>query len=97
MYGARSNAALRSLFRTDNALEGGNAGFDCRSGEEIKCHACLGESDTEPGFNVGGGVEYFTSRTVSIKGEGRYHAIGKVRTGQDPSGFVFTGGLKKYW
>ena len=42
-------------------------------------------------------MEYFTSRTVSIKGEGRYHVIGKVRTGQDPSGFVFTGGLKKYW
>lgn len=57
----------------------------------------FGESDTEPGFNVGGGVEYFTSRTVSIKGEGRYHMIGKVRTGQDPSGFVFTAGLKKYW
>jgi hypothetical protein len=57
----------------------------------------FGESDTEPGFNVGGGVEYFTGRTVSIKGEGRYHVIGKVRTGQNPSGFVFTGGLKKYW
>jgi len=57
----------------------------------------FGESDTEPGFNAGGGVEYFTGRTVSIKGEGRYHVVGKTRGGQDPSGFVFTGGLKKYW
>jgi hypothetical protein len=32
-----------------------------------------------------------------LKGEGRYHVIGKTRAGQDPSGLVFTGGLKKYW
>lgn len=57
----------------------------------------FGQSDTEPGFNVGGGVEYFTARTVALKGEGRYHVIGDTRTGQDPSGRVFTGGLKKYW
>ena len=57
----------------------------------------IGESETKPGFNVGGGVEYFTGRTVSLKGEARYHAIGNTRGGQDPSGFVFTGGLKKYW
>lgn len=57
----------------------------------------FGESETKPGFNVGGGVEYFTSRTVSLKGEARYHMIGNTRTGLDPSGFVLTGGLKKYW
>jgi opacity protein-like surface antigen len=57
----------------------------------------FGESDTEPGFNLGGGIEYFTSRTVSLKGEARYHVIGNTRGGQDPSGMVFTGGLKKYW
>ena len=57
----------------------------------------LGESETKPGFNLGGGVEYFTGRTVSLKGEARYHVIGKTRGGQDPSGLVFTGGIKKYW
>ena len=49
------------------------------------------------GFNVGGGAEYFTGRTVSLKGEARYHIIGRAAGGQDPSGLVFTGGLKKYW
>jgi Outer membrane protein beta-barrel domain len=57
----------------------------------------FGESETKPGFNVGGGVEYFTSRTVSFKGEAGYHKVGETHTGLDPSGFVFTGGLKKYW
>jgi outer membrane protein with beta-barrel domain len=57
----------------------------------------FGDTETKAGFNLGGGVEYFTSRTVSLKGEARYHAIGNTRTGQDPSGLVFTGGLKKYW
>jgi len=57
----------------------------------------FGSSETKAGFNVGGGVEYFTSRTVSLKGEGRYHMIGKTAAGQDPSGFVLTAGLKKYW
>jgi opacity protein-like surface antigen len=57
----------------------------------------LGQSETKPGVNVGGGVEYFTGRTVSLKGEARYHAIGHTRAGEDPSGLVLTGGLKKYW
>jgi opacity protein-like surface antigen len=57
----------------------------------------FGDAETKAGFNVGGGVEYFTGRTVSIKGEARYHVIGNSRSGLDPSGFVFTGGLKKYW
>ncbi len=57
----------------------------------------LGTRETKPGMNVGGGVEYFTGRTVSLKGEARYHVIGKTRNGDDPSGLVFTGGLKKYW
>jgi opacity protein-like surface antigen len=56
----------------------------------------LGESQTKPGFNLGGGIEYFTGRTVSVKGEARYHVIGNT-AGLDPSGLVVTGGLKKYW
>ena len=57
----------------------------------------FGDTETKPGFNVGGGIEYFTGRTVSLKGEARYHAIGNTRAGTDPSGLVVTGGLKKYW
>ena len=57
----------------------------------------IGDSETKLGFNFGGGVEYFTGRTVSLKGEARYHVIDDMRSGQDPSGIVFTGGLKKYW
>jgi opacity protein-like surface antigen len=57
----------------------------------------IGDSETKAGFNVGGGVEYFTGRTVSLKGEARYHMIDNMRSGQDPSGLVVTGGLKKYW
>ena len=57
----------------------------------------IGDTETKPGVNVGGGIEYFTGRTVSLKGEARYHVIGNTRSGHDPSGLVFTGGLKKYW
>lgn len=57
----------------------------------------FGASETKAGFNVGGGLEYFTGRTVALKGEARYHIIGRTAGGQDPSGLVFTAGLKKYW
>jgi opacity protein-like surface antigen len=57
----------------------------------------FGDTETKLGFNVGGGIEYFTGRTVSLKGEARYHMIDDMRSGTDPSGLVFTGGLKKYW
>ena len=57
----------------------------------------FGDTETKPGVNVGGGIEYFTGRTVSVKGEARYHAIANMRNGQDPSGLVLTAGLKKYW
>jgi Outer membrane protein beta-barrel domain len=56
----------------------------------------LGETDATFGLNAGGGVEYFFTRNATIKGEGRYHAINDSR-GQDPSGLVFTIGLKTYF
>jgi hypothetical protein len=56
----------------------------------------LGESGTSPGVNLGGGIEYFFTRTAAFKGEGRYHAIGKYR-GVDLSGPRFTIGLKTYF
>jgi hypothetical protein len=57
----------------------------------------FGETTTEPGMNVGAGMEYFLSRTVSFKGEGRYHWIGTPINGPDVSGWAITGGLKKYY
>jgi opacity protein-like surface antigen len=52
--------------------------------------------DTRFGLNTGGGVEYLLTRTVAIKGEGRYHAINDAR-GEQPSGIAFTAGLKTYF
>ncbi len=57
----------------------------------------FGDSETKLGMNVGGGIEYFTGRTVALKGEARYHIVPNVRGGQDPSGLALTMGLKKYF
>jgi len=59
------------------------------------------DSDTNGGFNFGGGVEYFIDRRTTITGEVLYHAVGDVRT----SGLAFAegsfwslmGGLKAYF
>jgi outer membrane protein W len=56
----------------------------------------VGDSETKFGLNVGGGVEYFLHRPVTLKAEGRYHAINDFR-GIEPSGLVFTAGLKTYF
>jgi outer membrane protein with beta-barrel domain len=56
----------------------------------------IADWDTQPGFGAGGGVEYFFTRTTSFKGEGRYQAV--RNTGRvDPSGMVFTAGVKTYF
>jgi opacity protein-like surface antigen len=57
----------------------------------------FGESETQPGVNLGGGLEYFFRPRLSVTGEGRFHAIADTRTGQDPSGFALTVGFKRYW
>ena len=58
----------------------------------------VGDSETRPGFNLGAGVEYFTTRTVTIKGEAFYHAVSR---GDDfptsPSGLALMAGIKKYF
>ena len=56
----------------------------------------VGDAENKLGLNVGGGVEYFMHRTVSLKGEGRYHAIQDL-PGIDPSGLVLSVGLKTYF
>jgi opacity protein-like surface antigen len=56
----------------------------------------FGDTETKAGLNAGGGIEYFLNRTVTLKGEARYHSIANV-AGRDPSGFAITGGLKTYF
>ena len=56
----------------------------------------LGGTETRFGLNTGGGIEYFFNRTLVLKGEGRYHAVGNV-DGLDPSGIALTMGLKTYF
>jgi hypothetical protein len=56
----------------------------------------LGDSATEFGANLGGGLEYFLNRSFALKGEGRYHSVadfGRV----DPSGVALTIGVKSYF
>jgi opacity protein-like surface antigen len=52
--------------------------------------------ETRFGFNTGGGIEYFVTRRLALKGEGRYHAVPDVR-GEEPSGTALTLGLKTFF
>lgn len=59
----------------------------------------LADSESKLGGVLLGGIEMFTSNTVSIKGEVSYHLISNVDNfGPDnPDGFKITLGLKKYF
>lgn len=56
----------------------------------------IGDAETKLGGNLFGGIEYFTSPTLSIKGEARYHVISDAG-GFDPDGLALTIGVKKYF
>jgi opacity protein-like surface antigen len=56
----------------------------------------FGDSQTKFGGTIFGGVEYFTSRTFSVRGEARYHAVMKA-SGYDPSGLALSVGVKTYF
>jgi hypothetical protein len=56
----------------------------------------FGDSETKFGGTILGGVEFFTSPTVSLKGEARYHIVSKVN-GFNPSGLSLTFGVKSYF
>jgi len=56
----------------------------------------VGESQNKLGGTIFGGAEFFTSKSLSVKGEARYHVISKVG-GYDPSGLALTVGLKSYF
>lgn len=56
----------------------------------------VGDRQTKLGGNVFGGIEFFTSKTFSVKGEARYHIVSKAN-GYDPSGLELTVGVKSYF
>jgi hypothetical protein len=59
----------------------------------------LGDSETKLGGVLFGGVEYFTSRTLAIKGEARYHIVGDIDElgGLNPGGLSLSIGVKTYF
>jgi hypothetical protein len=57
----------------------------------------VGDSDTQPGARILGGIEYFPDDKFSIKGEARYDFIGDTRGSVNPSGFSLSIGVKKYF
>lgn len=58
-------------------------------------------SDTKPGVNFGGGVEFFFDRRTTVTGELLYHKVGAfdspLATFQDGSFWRFGVGLKRYF
>jgi hypothetical protein len=56
----------------------------------------LGSSATKLGGTLLAGAEFFTSKTVSIKGEASYHVVMKSGA-YDPSGLLLTIGVKSYF
>ncbi|MEW5983391.1 MAG: outer membrane beta-barrel protein [Acidobacteriota bacterium] len=49
------------------------------------------------GMNFGGGVEHFSTPSVTIKVEGVYHWVAENHPRGEPRGFALTAGLKKYF
>jgi len=62
--------------------------------------AALGGSDTKPGFDLGGGIEFFFHRHATMTGELTYHKIGAfsspLTTFNDGSFWRFGIGAKVY-
>jgi opacity protein-like surface antigen len=56
----------------------------------------LGDAETKLGATLFGGVELFTSNTVSFKAEAKYHLIDNPGT-YNPDGLALTVGIKKYF
>lgn len=56
----------------------------------------VGDSHNELGVSLFGGFEYFTSRTVAVKGEARFQIVGADAI-PDMHGLTLSIGLKKYF
>ena len=57
----------------------------------------VGDGDSKLGGNIFGGVEFFTSNTLSVKAEARYHLVENINGFINPDGLALTIGLKKYF
>lgn len=55
-----------------------------------------GDSESKLGGTVFGGLEFFTTRSVSVKAEARYHLISDLDS-LNPDGLALTIGIKKYF
>lgn len=56
----------------------------------------VGDSESKLGGTLFGGAEFFTSPTMSVKAEARYHLV-KDAFGMNPDGLALTVGVKKYF
>jgi opacity protein-like surface antigen len=56
----------------------------------------FGDQETKLGVSVLGGAEFFTSNTMAVKAEAKYHFIDDIG-GFNPNGLSLTVGLKKYF
>jgi hypothetical protein len=57
----------------------------------------FGESDNKPGLTFGAGIDYFITRTATLKFEGRYDWVAVDDGRPDPSGISLTVGVKKFF
>jgi hypothetical protein len=55
-----------------------------------------GDSESKLGGTLFGGAEFFTSRTMSVKAEARYHLVQNIGA-FNPDGLALTIGVKKYF
>lgn len=55
------------------------------------------EGETRGGLNFGGGIEFFTSRMTTVKGEVRWDVVSHPPDLPDATGFTATIGLKRYF
>jgi opacity protein-like surface antigen len=57
----------------------------------------FGDSETKGGLTFGAGIDYFVTRTATVKFEGRYDWVAVDGGRPDPSGISLTVGVKKFF
>ena len=109
IQGRGFNGTITPFFATGNAVynwEGGAIHPFVTGGVGIyRFNADLNggadRSDTKPGFNLGGGLDYFIDRRTTMGGELLYHKVGAfdsaLATFGDGSFWRFGFGLKRYF
>ena len=92
--GARHQRSAR------NGQDAALAWCDGDTAVAVVCDGCSSAASSEVGARLGatlfGGVELFTSNTISFKAEAKYHLIANAGT-YNPDGLALTAGIKKYF